>query len=78
MHYFEAATTASRFNLKAKVEKMSSNANPNPISFCVYGSSSKQTKQIYMDASFELGAEIGKKGYICINGGGGFGCMVRV
>ena len=34
------------------------------ISFCVYGSSSKLTKQSYLDASFQLGAEIGKRGFI--------------
>lgn len=46
-----------------------------PISFCVYGSSSAKTKQAYLDASFETGAELGRLGHVCINGGGATGCM---
>ena len=46
-----------------------------PISFCVYGSSSTKTKDKYIDASFELGAEIAKRGHVCVNGGGCNGCM---
>ena len=45
---------------------------------CVYGSSSTRTKQSYLTASFELGAAIAKRGHVCINGGGKFGCMVSI
>lgn len=50
-------------------------ASFNPISFCVYGSSSIRTKQNYLAASFELGAEIARRDHICVNGGGSSGCM---
>ena len=43
---------------------------------CVYGSSSTRTKQSYLGASYELGAVLGKRGHVCINGGGRYGCMV--
>jgi len=47
----------------------------NPISICVYGSSSLRTKQDYLTVSHELGAEIARRNHICVNGGGRSGCM---
>lgn len=46
-----------------------------PISFVCYGSSSLKTKQAYLDPSFDIGAELGRRGHICVNGGGGQGVM---
>ena len=42
---------------------------------CVFGSSSKSTKQRYVEESVELGELIAESGHICVNGAGRFGCM---
>ncbi len=45
---------------------------------CVYGSSSKQTPQKYLDAAFKLGVLLAERGHVCVNGGGKAGCMGAV
>lgn len=42
---------------------------------CVFGSSSKNTIQTYLDASYELGVLLATRGHTCVNGAGKFGCM---
>ncbi len=39
------------------------------MKFCVFGSSSKATDQVYLDAAYELGQLIASEGHICTNGG---------
>jgi uncharacterized protein (TIGR00730 family) len=45
---------------------------------CVYGSSSPNTPSAFTNAAFNLGALLAKKDYVCVNGGGKFGCMGAV
>ncbi len=45
---------------------------------CVYGSSSKQTPQKYLDAAFKLGELLAERNHVCVNGGGKAGCMGAV
>ena len=45
------------------------------LKICVYGSSSKTTPKLYLDHAYRLGEIIAEKNYICVNGGGKFGCM---
>ena len=42
---------------------------------CVFGSSSRRTPEAYLKVAEELGSLIASKGYLCVNGGGAFGCM---
>ena len=48
------------------------------LNVCVYGSSSKSTRQDYLEASRELGRLLAEAGHVCINGGGKAGCMGAV
>lgn len=48
------------------------------LSVCVYGSSSKNTRGDYLEASRELGSLLAEGGHRCINGGGKAGCMGAV
>ena len=41
----------------------------------VFGSSSKDTKQAYLDEAFRLGELLAERGYTCVNGAGKFGVM---
>lgn len=41
----------------------------------IFGSSSKDTKQSYLDEAFRLGELIADGGYTCVNGAGKFGVM---
>lgn len=47
----------------------------NSFRICVFGSSSKHTKPLYVQESVRLGEEIAKRGYLCVNGAGHTGCM---
>eukprot|EP00283_Hemiselmis_rufescens_P022775 CAMPEP_0173438100 /NCGR_PEP_ID=MMETSP1357-20121228/19406_1 /TAXON_ID=77926 /ORGANISM="Hemiselmis rufescens, Strain PCC563" /LENGTH=188 /DNA_ID=CAMNT_0014403353 /DNA_START=19 /DNA_END=582 /DNA_ORIENTATION=+ len=42
---------------------------------CVYGSSSPNTPQAYMDQAYKLGQLLAQRGHVCVNGGGKTGCM---
>lgn len=42
---------------------------------CVFGSSSKQTNSVFVHESRRLGEELAKRGMLCVNGGGRWGCM---
>ncbi len=42
---------------------------------CCYGSSSSRTPQKFLDEAYQLGKELAKRGHICVNGGGRYGCM---
>lgn len=42
---------------------------------CVFGSSSRKTKESFLNASRELGVLLGKDGVTSVNGGGSTGCM---
>eukprot|EP00941_MAST-03F_sp_MAST-3F-sp1_P001542 g1542.t1 len=46
-----------------------------PLRVCVYGSSSPRSSKAFLDASRELGAALAKRGHVCVNGGGLYGCM---
>jgi uncharacterized protein (TIGR00730 family) len=55
-----------------------SNSNSNSqkqFRVCVFGSSSKNTTQKFIDSSIKLGEEIAKKGFLCVNGAGSTGVM---
>ncbi len=45
------------------------------MKICLYGASSDDIKQIYIDTVFELGKQIAKKGHTLIFGGGAHGLM---
>lgn len=45
------------------------------MNICVFGSSSPQTKQRYIDESYVLGRLLAERGLTCVNGGGRYGCM---
>ncbi|GAB5370370.1 hypothetical protein AAMO2058_001486900 [Amorphochlora amoebiformis] len=45
---------------------------------CVFGSSSKNTPEKYLNASRELGELLAKGGHTCVTGGGLYGCMGAV
>jgi uncharacterized protein (TIGR00730 family) len=45
------------------------------MKICVFGSSSNQTKQTYIDAAFQLGCLIAEGGHVCVNGAGLYGVM---
>jgi uncharacterized protein (TIGR00730 family) len=42
---------------------------------CVFGSSSNKTPSKYLEVSQQLGEIIAEAGYLCVNGGGAYGCM---
>ena len=42
---------------------------------CCYGSSSSKTPQKFLDEAYQLGKELAKRGHVCVNGGGRYGCM---
>ena len=42
---------------------------------CVFSSSSKATKQHFVNISYELGELLALRGHICVNGGGSSGGM---
>lgn len=44
-------------------------------SVCVFGSSSRLTRDLYVQESIRLGEEIAKRGLLCVNGAGHTGCM---
>ena len=41
----------------------------------IFGSSSPNTKQSFVDAAYALGQMMAKRGHTCVNGGGRFGVM---
>eukprot|EP00980_Cylindrotheca_fusiformis_P000225 scaffold52_cov183-Cylindrotheca_fusiformis.AAC.4 len=43
-----------------------------------YGSSSAKTPQPYLRAARDLGYTLAKRGHICVNGAGSFGCMAAM
>ena len=53
-------------------------ASSPPLRVCVFGSSSSRTREAYTDAAAALGRLIAAKGYVCLTGGGRFGCMGAV
>ena len=46
------------------------------LRICCYGSSSSKTPQKYLDEAFNLDKVLAKRGHICVNGAGAYGCMV--
>lgn len=46
-----------------------------PMKVCVFGSSSKNTRKEFVDSSHELGKLLAVRGFLCVNGGGQYGCM---
>ena len=45
---------------------------------CCYGSSSSKTPDIYLQEARHLGYLLAKRGHICVNGAGSFGCMAAL
>ena len=49
-----------------------------PLRVCCYGSSSNRTPDKYIDAAYQLGNTLAKRGHICVNGAGSSGCMAAM
>jgi predicted Rossmann-fold nucleotide-binding protein len=45
---------------------------------CCYGSSSSETPQVYLQQARDLGYLLGRRGHVCVNGAGSFGCMAAL
>ena len=45
------------------------------MKICVFGASSRELRQEYYDAAFELGAEMARRGHELVFGGGTSGLM---
>ena len=48
------------------------------INICVFGASSRDLKQDYVDAAYKLGALMAQRGWTCLNGAGSEGLMRAV
>ncbi len=51
---------------------------PKPLNVTCYGSSSSKTPERYLEEARLLGYIIAKRGHVCINGAGSFGCMAAM
>ena len=49
-----------------------------PLNVTCYGSSSSKTPQRYLEESRLLGYILAKRGHVCVNGAGSFGCMAAM
>jgi uncharacterized protein (TIGR00730 family) len=53
-------------------------ATTSPLRVCCYGSSSSRTPEKYIDAAYQLGNTLAKRGHTCVNGAGSSGCMAAM
>lgn len=62
------------------LEKSEFLAEPHSESLRVvcYGSSSSKTPEKYLDEARALGYILAKRGHVCVNGAGSFGCMAAM
>lgn len=51
---------------------------PTPLRICCYGSSSSRTPLKYLDAAYNLGYYLARRGHTCVNGAGSSGCMASM
>jgi uncharacterized protein (TIGR00730 family) len=68
-------TTTVTNTVSISSDSKSVDASRRKLKCCVFGSSSQITPQAFMDASHELARLLAERKYVCINGGGRFGCM---
>ena len=66
----ESGVTDRRFCLETTA--------PNPRNVTCYGSSSSKTPRRYLEEARLLGYILAKRGHVCINGAGSFGCMAAM
>jgi uncharacterized protein (TIGR00730 family) len=48
------------------------------LRICCYGSSSSDTPEAYLHQARQLGYLLAKRGHVCVNGAGSFGCMAAL
>lgn len=51
---------------------------PKPLRVCCYGASSSRTPKKYIDAAYQLGHILARRGHTCVNGAGSSGCMAAM
>ena len=49
-----------------------------PLRITCYGSSSSKTPEIYLKEARSLGYILAKRGHVCVNGAGSYGCMAAM
>lgn len=79
----ESATdkAALRIQLESKVVDRSfclETTSSKPLNITCYGSSSSKTPERYLEEARLLGYILSKRGHVCINGAGSFGCMAAM
>jgi predicted Rossmann-fold nucleotide-binding protein len=55
-----------------------SSFSPQKLRVCCYGSSSAKTPEKYLQEARNLGYILARRGHICVNGAGSFGCMAAM
>eukprot|EP00501_MAST-03F_sp_TOSAG23-6_P002484 GSMAST32.ASY1.ANO1.2595.1 assembled CDS len=58
--------------------KVTNSTKDSRLRVCVYGSSSQKTNETFLKAAHLLGVTLAKRGHICVNGAGIYGCMGAV
>lgn len=51
---------------------------PKSLRVCCYGSSSSKTPERYLQEARHLGYLLARRGHVCVNGAGSFGCMAAM
>ena len=77
----DAEAAALRTKLESKVVDrgfcLDTTASP-PLNVTCYGSSSSKTPERYLEVARLLGYILSRRGHVCINGAGSFGCMAAM
>jgi len=76
-----AEKAALRISLESKLVDRNfclETTSSKPLNITCYGSSSSKTPERYLEEARLLGYILSKRGHVCINGAGSFGCMAAM